>query len=617
MIRTICVLLVTAAVPPAAHAEVTRLEITQRTEIEGSGYERIVGIVHFRVDPKDPHNQVIADLDKAPKNADGRVEFSADLYVLRPKDAARSNGVALLDVLNRGNKGILRLFNGASAGSDPKSGGDLGDGYLTRQGFTLVWVGWEFDVRSEAGAMRIAAPLAKGISTIVRGDLTPGSRSPEQTVSDLVGYTPADPKGPASALTVRNGPFGAPETIAADKWQLRGNTITLAGGFEPGRTYQLAYRVADPPIAGVGLLAFRDVGAWVRTSSEAMPAARSVYAFGASQSGRFLREFLYYGCNTDERGARVFDAVWAHIAGAARLGLNERGSTPTGLSMFTNSSFPFANTRTRDPISGRIDGLLDNDRARRNQPKMFFTNTATEYWGGGRSAALLHTTPDGKDDLALPENTRVYFLTGAPHTSSPLPTTGQQQPQNPLDVGPVMRALLVALDGWVQKGVAPPAARIPRLADGTLVPIERTAFPAIPGVASPKMIHPGRQDGKPLPLLVPQVDEDGNERSGIRVPAVAVPLATYTGWNFRGPSIGGTTELVALMGSMIRLLRTAPDRQSAKDPRRSIEERYASREAYLDRIHKASEQLVKDRYLLAEDVPSILRRAEADWLRAH
>lgn len=613
MIRTTCFLLALAATS-VAHAEVTRVEIAQRTDIEGSGYERIVGTVYFKVDPKAPPNRVIVDLDKAPRGADGRVEFSADLYVLRPKERAQSNGVAIVEVANRGNKFAHRGFNGGTGGNDPKTRAELGDGLLTKQGFTMVWVGWEFDVRRAQGAIGIVAPPATGVSTIVRGDVTPNGAGAEQTVGDLAGYVPSDPTGPDTVLTVRDGPFGSPETIARDEWQLRGNTITLKGGFTPGRTYQLAYRVADPPVAGVGLLAFRDVGAWVRTASDVMPPVKHVYAYGSSQSGRFLREFLYFGFNTDERGAKVFDAVWAHIAGAARLGLNERGSTPTSVSMFGQTAFPFANGRTRDPISGRSEGLLDNDRARRHQPKTLLSNTASEYWGGGRSAALVHTTPDGKADLALPENTRVYFITGAPHYAAPR-TGSAQQPENKLDFTPVVRALFVAMDDWVRKGIAPPPSRIPRLADGTLVPIRQAAFPEIPGVTSPKMIHAGRQDRQALPFLVPQLNEDGNERAGIRLPAITVPVATYTGWNFRAASIGAPGELVPLVGAEIRLPRTKADRVSKKDPRPSMEERYRSRDAYMDRIRDAIDRLVADRFVLAGDRQVIERRADEDWSR--
>ena len=622
MIRKIAVpfiVLASSLAAPRANAEVTTVDITTRADVGNSGYEKIVGIVHFEVDPKDPRNAVVVDLDKAPVNAAGHVEFSADLYILRPKDESKSNGVALVDVLNRGRKIALNFNRATGAGAnDPKTDADLGDAFLMKQGYTIVWVGWEFDVRRQNGAMGIDAPIARGVSGVVHGDFVPNNRNPDQNVGDLAGYTPSNPDGADSTLTVRDGVFGHAETIARAKWQLKGNTVTMAGGFEPGRTYQLSFRVTDPPVAGAGMLAFRDVATWVRHSPQATVTARYAYAFGESQSGRFLRAFLYEGCNTDEKGRQVFDAVWAHIAGAGRLSLNERFSQPTSLTLFTSANFPFANVSERDPISGRTEGLLDNPHARGNEPKTIFTNTAVEYWGGGRSAALLHTTPDGKSDLAVPANERVYFLTGSQHSPANFPptkTTGQQL-ADPVNYWWTMRGIMVATDQWVRKGVAPPPSLVPKLADGTLVASERVAFPAISGVQSPKIIEQGRQNGTPIPLLVPQVGPDGNELAGVRLPDVVVAVATYTGWNFRDESIGAPKELVSLMGSSIPLPKTKAARELAKDPRQSVEERYASHEAYIAAVEKVADDLVKSGYVLAEDKSQLMKRAEDEWTAA-
>jgi hypothetical protein len=619
MMRKIAVPFIAAAfslVSPRANAEVTRVDVTIRADVGNSGYEKIVGIVHFEVDPKDPRNAVVVDLDKAPVNGAGHVEFSADLYILRPKDEAKSNGVAIVDVLNRGRKIVLNFNRASGAGAnDPKTEADLGDAFLMKQGYTIVWVGWEFDVRRQNGAMGIEAPVARGVSGIVHGDFVPNNRNADQSVGDLAGYTPSNPDGPDSTLTVRDGVFGHPETVAREKWQLKGNTVTMAAGFEPGRTYQLSYRVTDPPVAGAGMLAFRDVATWVRHSPQAAATARYTYAFGESQSGRFLRAFLYDGCNTDEKGRQVFDAVWAHIAGAGRLSLNERFAQPTSLTLFTSANFPFANASMRDPISGRTEGLLDNPLAHGNEPKTIFTNTAVEYWGGGRSAALLHTTADGKSDLTLPANERAYFLTGTQHSPAAFPpaTTTGQQAVNPVNYWWPMRAVMVAMDQWVRKGVAPPASQVPKLSDGTLVPIERVAFPTISGVQSPKIIENGRQNGTPIPLLVPQVGPDGNELAGIRLPDVLVPVATYTGWNFRSETIGAPKELVSLMGSSIPLPRTKADREASKDPRLSVEERYPSYEAYIGAVEQVADGLIKGGYVLAEDKAQLMKRAEDEW----
>jgi hypothetical protein len=606
--------MVGAALP--ANAEVVRVEIAKRADVGTSGYEKIVGTIHFAVDPTDPHNRVIVDLDKAATNASRRVEFSADLYILRPRDLARSNGVALVEVSNRGRKGLLSGFSRAQGGLDLATDADLGDGFLTKQGYTLVWVGWQFDVSRRDGLMGLGAPAAAGVSGIVRADFTPNDRAGETTVGDLSGYSPVDPNATDTTLTVRDGPYGKAEPIARDRWTLRGNTLTMTGGFEPGRTYELAYRSTNLPIAGVGLAAFRDTASWLKYQPDALAAARYAYAYGSSQSGRFLRTFLYYGFNNDEKGRQVFDGVMAHIAGAARLSLNERGATPNTLAMFSATAFPFADASQHDPITGKTEGLLDNERARQNQPKVFYTNTAVEYWGGGRSAALIHTSADGKSDITPPDNVRVYFLTGAQHGPARFPpriSTGQQQ-ENPVEYAWTLRALLVAMDRWVKQGAAPPSSQHPRFSDGTLVRADQIPFPAIPGVQSPRIIPGARQGSKMLPFLVPQVDEDGNERAGVRVPEHAVPVATYTGWNFRGEATGGPTHLVALMGSAVPFAQTRAERAKTTDPRRSIEERYPAKDAYLALAHGQAERLVKSGYLLPEDVPQVMKRVGDQWM---
>jgi hypothetical protein len=598
-----------------ADAEIVRVDVTRRADVGTSGYEKIVGIAHFAVDPDDARNRVVVNLDKAPRNAAGKVEFSADLFILRPRDAARSNGVALIEVSNRGRKGLLTGFSRAPGTLDPSTDADLGDGFLTRQGYTLVWVGWQFDVRRQDGLVGIQVPAAAGVSGIVRAEFTPNDRAAEQTVADLAGYAAGEPNASDTTLTVRDGPFGKPEAIARGRWTLQGSTVRLTGGFEPGRTYEVAYRAANLPVEGLGLAAFRDTATWIKHQPDALATARHAIAWGSSQSGRFLRTFLYYGFNADEQGRQVLDGVMAHIAGAARLSINERGATPNALSMFTATGFPFADAAQRDPISGRSEGLLDNDRARRHQPKVFYTNSAVEYWGGGRSAALVHTTADGSADITPPDNVRVYFLTGTQHSPGRFPprATSGQQADNPVEYWWTLRALLTSMDRWVRQGAAPPPSQHPRIADGTLVRADRIAFPALNGVASPRTIPAARQGTQVLPLLVPQVDADGNERAGIRSPEVAVPLATYTGWNFRSPATGGPSYLVNLMGSSLPFARTSAERAKTGDPRRSIEERYRSKDAYVAAYRQHAESLVKDGYLLAEDVGHMMRRAEEQW----
>jgi hypothetical protein len=608
------VLAALVAVASTASAEVTRVDVTSRKTVGTSGYEKIVGIAHFAVSPKDPHNRVIADIEKAPVNGQGLVEFSGDICILRPLDGSRANGIALIDVVNRGRKTLMTTFD-RGAVAEPASDEDLGDAFLTRQGYTLVFVGWEFDVARQTTSMRLDVPAARGATGIVRGEFTPNDASLEQTVTDLTGYLPAQADAPDTTLVVRDGPFGRPEIIKRDRFTIKGNTVTLTGGFTPGRTYELSYRPDRFPISGLGMAAFRDVSTWVKRAPDALAKAPKTIGFGSSQSGRFLRTFLYNGFNTDEHGQQVLDGVMAHIAGAARLSLNLRGAEPTALSMYQIATFPFAPTAQRDPIGGVNEGLLDNERARANQPKVFFSNTSVEYWGGGRSAALIHTSADGKSDVQLPENVRAFFLTGAQHGPARFPTRVNQgqQPDNPLEYAYTLRALLVAMTTWVKDDVAPPASRIPRIADGTLVPVTQVNFPEIAGVQSPKIIPAGKQAGKSLPLLVPQVGDDGNELAGVRTAESVAAMATYTGWNFRNSTIGGTNVLVNLLGSAIPLPGTKAEREARHDPRKSVEERYASRDAYLASARQVEERLVKDRLLLADDVPQAMKRIEEQW----
>ena len=629
---------------PLARAEVVGVDIASRVDVDdgapfgdAGAYEVVSGKIRFAVDPANPRNQVIVGLEelaraaaksparqaeiqsKTPRDAAGKVEFSADLAILRPKDPAKGNGTLLLDVVNRGNKTVLNSFDRAVV-----SGHD--DGFLMRRGFTVVWVGWEFDAPN--GAMRIQVPETTAAHCVARGALTPNSNLEAAAVfTDLSGYAPNEAAAHAS-LSVRDGLLGKPTPIASDRFKLESNNaVTLEGGFTAGRTYELSYEVVRAPVAGLGFAAVRDAVAWLRNGSDPNVRVRRALAFGSSQSGRFLRTFLYYGFNADEHGKRVFDGVMAHIAGASRLDLNRPCATPTNLGQFDATSFPFADEVLRDPVSGAKEGALDNPRARAAKPKIFYTNTGVEYWGGGRSAALIHTTPDGARDLSLPDNERVYFLTGSQHGPTRFPPAEPRngaQRENPNDYWLVMRALLVAMDGWLRGGAAPPPSRYPRLADQTLVHAADVAFPALPGVRAPQTLPAGPRAansllahgggaGAPLPYLVPQTDRDGIELAGVRLPDIAVPLATYTGWNYRNPAIGGADQLYPLLGSYIPFPATAEARAAANDPRAAIVERYASKQAYLDKVRAAADKLVAQRYLLAEDLPAVLDRADKHW----
>jgi hypothetical protein len=546
----------------------------------------------------------------------------------------------LFEIANRGRIGLLQMFNRAPGGNtaaareaanNPTAAADFGDGFLLRAGYTLVWVGWQFDVATPL--LTIDAP---------RADLTgrPGTvgltfilneRTEETSPGDLPAYAPADRDDPAATLTVRDRYWGSPSPVAREQWRwtsvggrlrlhLDGGPSSPGGsggaGFEPGRVYELRYRSTDSRVAGVGLAAIRDAASAFRYRDDLPVHASAAYVFGISQSGRFLRQFLAEGFNADERNRKAFDAVWPHIAGAGLGSFNERFAMP-GYSSFPATQFPFTDAEQTAP-DGRRAGILAA-YAPEQQPKVFYTNTPVEYWGQGRAAALTHTTLDGLTDVTPPPNVRSYLLAGTQHTEAGLPPArgSGQELGNPMPQRNVMRALLVALHRWVSTGAAPPQSRHPRLSDRTLVNVADVRFPALAGVADPRTIEgPGLDvDGRhmPLPFLVPQVDADGNDLAGIRVPEVAVPLATTTGWNFRSERAGNSTTIVPLVGSYIPFARTRAERQANKDPRQSIEERYRGREDYLQRIRSSALALIKDGYLLQEDLDDVIARAGRHW----
>ena len=647
-----CVLLL----PLTTSAEVTSVTVTSQTIVaDGQSfgstgpYERLVGRVEFALDPSDPHNVGIVDLNHARRDSDGRVRFSSDLYVLRPSDPSKGNGILLFEVANRGRRGLLARFNRAVRPStDPTTDAEFGDGLLMRDGYTLVWIGWEFDV--PAPLLRLDAPrveLPLGADDRLSAELMYNDRSTEAfLIDDPAGrppiiYPPADPLGPADVLTVRDRFWQEGQIIARDRWRfIGGNTnlpkLQLDGGFEPGRYYRVTYRATGALVAGAGLAAIRDAASAFRYRTDLPIHGRAAYAFGNSQTGRFLRQFVYDGFNADERDRRVFDAIWIHIAGAARGSFNERFAIPTHGDVFRPTRFPFSDDEQVD-VDGTRAGLQSRYRADQ-RPKIFYTNTPVEYWGGGRAAALTHTSIDGKQDLKPPDNVRIYLLAGTQHIEGAFPppdrgrpaqsgTTGGaggrnngQQLINPTPQIYVMRALLRALHAWTANGTAPPASQHPRLADRTLVAARDVRFPAIPGVADPRGIEePARIiAGKvtPLPHLVPQVDADGNDIAGIRVPELAVPLATTTGWNFRDPSVGNPGVIYQLLGSYIPFARTSAERRANGDPRLSIEERYRHVDEYLRRISAVTSNLIRARYLLQEDFDDILARAKSHWAYA-
>jgi hypothetical protein len=627
--RRVSLLLLSLCLAQAtASAEVTNVTITSRKAVAGGqtfgtvgAYEKLTGRITFALDPNHARNKAIVDLGLAPLATDKRVHFSADLFVLQPADRSKGNGVLLFEVANRGRKGLIGMFNGGSNGNDPDAVADFGDGFLLREGYTLVWVGWQSDVAAPQLTIAAPRPDFKGKPDTVRITFIVDAAAPETSPAGLPRYRPFDANDASATLSVRDRFWSAATPLPRAKWAFVPTSeqprIRLEGGFEPGRVYELTYPSVDGQVAGVGFAAMRDAASAFRYRDDLPVSGTSAYIFGISQSGRFLRQFLAEGFNVDEKDRRSFDAVWPHIAGAGLGSFNERFAKP-GYSSFDATRFPFADSEAPGPDGAR-GGLLAGYAAS-HQPKIFYTDTPVEYWGQGRAAALTHVSADGTTDLTLPDNVRRYFLTGTQHGPSAFPPNRNgsgQESSNPVAQRQVMRALLRALHQWTSAGTAPPASRYPRLADKTLVRADQFVFPALAGVGDLRATEgPSLRTASgsvQLPYLVPQVDADGNELAGIRVPDVSVPLATTTGWNFRASRVGNPTGLYPLLGSYLPFPRTRADRASTKDPRRSIEERYSNKDAYLRRTRTAAMELVKGRYVLEEDVESIMTRAADHW----
>lgn len=618
-----------------AHAAVTRVEVTQRVDLPYANYEQITGKVYFAVDPKLPANQIIADIDKAPTNAAGLVEFSSDLIVLRPKDPAKSNGTALLEISNRGNRGMLGMFD-LTTGQELATKEDFGDPLLFDQGFTLVWVGWEFDVPDRADPMRLYAPVIKGLTGLVRSEIELDKKATTASLGDrvqtpyLVSDSPTDRA--AATMTVRDHITAPRTTIPRDQWSFTadGGHVDYPAGFEPGRYYEVVYTAKDPAVAGLGMAAVRDYISYIKQNGE----VKRAIAFGTSQSGRFLRNFLYDGFNADENGHQVFEGVWAHVAGGGRGSFNlrfaqpSRDSNPFQNELYPVDIFPFTDQPETD--GGITDSILARATKDGVVPKIFYTDGSYEYWG--RTESLTHMTLDGKKDVPPAPNTRIYYNTGANHVPNQAPIyRNTQDLLDPIDYRYAMRALLVAMNAWITNGTAPPDSRIPHIADGTLVTRQALRFPKLPNVTVPNTPYlawrldfgpdfrkkivsyePPRM-GKPYALLVPQVDADGNETAGLRLPEQSVPLGTYTGWNLRSANIGAPDVMSTQVGSFIPFARTKAEREKSGDPRPSLEERYGTKEAYLAKVKQATQPLVRDRVLLERDVPLVVARASAQW----
>lgn len=634
-----------------AMAQVTEFKINQIQPFadghsfgEYGHYEVISGVFSGELNPQDAHNTVIVNLPLAPKNQRGKVEYSADFTILRPANAEKSSQILLYDVPNRGRKFALHWVLDAPAQDNaainhPQSLQDAGNGLFMRRGYTLVWSGWE-PLKKE-GLLNLNVPIARNsdgsaIIQTIRDEVRIGSRTKNNTNISL-SYPSASVNNVDAELRIKEDNSTKFTILPASSWRFSDqNTLVLlpeGSTFKQGALYEVRYPAKDPTVSGIGFAATRDLVSYLRQAANNPQAPAELrgrdikhsLAIGISQSGRYLRDFITLGFNQDENGKRVFDGVLSHIAGAGGVFLNEpfsqSGRTLTAEEdrFYPEIAPPFSVVKDAKGLSRLKDDGFD--------PLWMEVNTSSEYWQ--KSAALLHTSRDGKRDLTLPANYRVYMAAGTQHggrvgLSSDLgPAQAKRNPHNP---SALVRALIVALENWVLDGRQPPESRVPTLANKDLVSAKQLKFPPLPNFLTPVACNdylpfgdwrnPQPEAKAAISCLISQVNSDGNETGGVLLPDIAVPLATYTGWNlYRAPL--PVNRLADRDGAYLLLALTEKQQQVSGDPRPSIETRYKNHQEYVKQVRTVSNDLVKGGYLLAEDALAYVNTAqsmEAQWL---
>lgn len=660
-----------------ADARITRIEITRVESPTFGGasfgsvgtYDKLVGRAFGEVDPRDRDNAGIQDIELAPRNAHGMVEYAMDIYILTPHDPARGNATIFYDAVNRGNKVVLGLFNfGAVGGNEPTS---AGDGFLQSQGYTVVWSGWQADVAAGGGRLTLSVPVAHrrdgaDITGRVRGEYIVTAATSTQNLSSgtFTGLTHTSYEtaslGPRDAtLTMRVKETDPRVAIPATDWAFADCTTTpfpgiasatqicLKNGFDTNHIYELLYTARNPTVLGLGFAATRDLIAFLRhaqhddagTANPLAGAIRTALAHGTSQAGRFLRAFVLLGFNRDERGGVVFDGMNPHLA-SQLLPMNVRFGQPGRAygqhedHLYPTAQPPFSYGESVDDIAHDAGGILDACRRTHSCPRIIHTVSSTEYWQGRMS--LDTTDVHGRFDLHQPGDVRLFHFAGTQHVPAGVAAAGIcQQLSNPNLYQHGLRALLVALRGWVVDGAEPPDSRIPTLRSGTLVESAQRSigWPDIPGVAysgildglqlldygrgfdvdresgiveePPRAAHRGSYR-----VLVPRVNSDGNEVAGLRGVGLEAPLGTYTGWNLRRAGFAEGEEC-GLTGSFVPFARTRADRTTSGDPRPSLEERYGDHAGYVAAVRTAAARLVAAHLLLQADADTLIAQADA------
>ena len=625
-------------------------------------YKEVIGLAKFTLDPNLDLNKKITDIENIPINSDGKIEFSADVHIMLPVDINKSNKKIIYDVNNRGNKVMLSQFNSASRGImvpgvAPED--DIGNGFLMEEGYTLVWLGWSNDAPPIEGKLRLYSPELNQnghpISGKIYSQFQPLKDVNQIMLSDRmhVPFPAYNTNDKEAILSFKKYPDDDPVEIPRENWRFalndgnelleNPNFIYMEEGFKAGIMYQISYEAYGAKATGLGLAATRDLISYLKYSDDQNNPTGSkidyAYAFGVSQSGRFLRQFIYLDFNYDDLEREVFDGIIPHVAGGMRGEFNQRfGQASKDLPSVIAQLYPSSSIPTDDIEEGTKDGLMEKFRKRNSNAKIFFVNTGAEYWRG--DASLIHTTADGSNDLEAPPNSRVFHLSSCMHGPGIWPPTDTQLADgmkgqnylNSIDYTPLMRALLVNLDNWVSKNIEPPESQHPKVSDGTAVNpnLLREKYSKIPMKFPEHFSFPRKMDfgsdedvieslppnhGKFYGSLVSDVDEDGNEIAGIKHPDVAIPLATSTPWNLRHSDVGAPYQIIGLTGgprgSTVPFKKKKNDDKN--DVRPSIQERYSSKEEYLKLISDYSIKMIKDRFLLEYDLENILERSASRW----
>ncbi len=632
---------------------VLRIEITERLSpvfggtifSDAGAYECLSGMVYGALDPAHPRNRDIVNLDKAPRGADGLVAYESAFSLIKPIDISKGNGWLMYDVPNRGNKVALTRLNLGADGNRPVTAEHAGNGFLMRNGFSVVWSAWQTGVPAGADRLDARFPVAVGadgpITGVNRDEFIaeetggPGDAfiqvvSAERFIATL-SYPVADQDPAKATLTVRQrekDPRATPPGLAWRYVDDRHIEITRPSGtgFDLGSIYEFVYPARDPAVMGIGFAAIRDLVEFLRQDGPDNPLGGSIrhtVGFGISQSGRVLRDFVHLGFNQAADGGRVFDAIFPIVGGSRRTYINYAFAQPGRYARqhedhsFLDDQFPFTYGTLHDPISGKTDGILRRAEADGVVPKVIHLDTDSDLWVG--RASLVATDTLGAD-VAMPDDVRIFMASGIQHAVLKPPVkVVTELPGNPLGYSSYMRALLLALTEWVEHGTPPPDSQFPSVAAGTLVTREaaEAGFPALPGVTFPDVLNELTLrdhsveppiEGASYPVLVSAVDADGNSLGGLRHPLLTAPVATHTGWAVRIPGYAAG-DLFTIQGSCSPFPAT-PD---AKDPRRSLAERYGSREDWAAQVIAAAEALVAERLLLREDADRLIAVVGETW----